>query len=134
MLQPQRIELPGYLNTPSRRPDGEPASPEERTLTIRKIQDLELLTFACRRASKVREEGRAHFSMGVLRDNLGQYQKAIDSYNQFLRVCKECNDGQGCALAYHCIAVDHQLLGGALVADTTSTAAGREAVGISEAK
>jgi tetratricopeptide (TPR) repeat protein len=134
MLQPQRIELPGYLNTPSRRPDGEPASPEERTLTIRKIQDLELLTFACRRASKVREEGRAHFSMGVLRDNLGQYQKAIDSYNQFLRVCKECNDGQGCALAYHCIAVDHQLLGGALVADTTSTAAGREAVGISEVK
>ena len=28
MLSPQRIELPGYLNTPARRPDGEPLSPE----------------------------------------------------------------------------------------------------------
>jgi len=134
MLQPQRIELPGYLNTPARRPDGEVAPPEERTQTIRRIQDLELLTFACRRASKVREEGRAHFSLGVFRDNLGQYEKAIECYNQFLRVCKECNDGQGCALAYHCIAVDHQILGGGLVADATSAAAGREAVGISEPK
>jgi tetratricopeptide (TPR) repeat protein len=134
MLHPQRIELPNYLNTPSRRPDGEPASPEERTVIIRKMQDLELLTYACRRASKVREEGRAHFSLGVLRDNLGQYQKAIEAYNQFLRVCKECNDGQGCALAYHCIAVDNQLLGGGLIADSSSSAAGREAVGITEAK
>lgn len=114
VLQPQRIELPSYLNTPVRRPDGDPIAPEERTMTIRRIQDLELLTFACRRASKVREEGRAHFSLGVLRDNLAEYQKGIESYNQFLRVCKECNDSQGCALAYHCIAVDHQLLGGGL--------------------
>lgn len=69
------------------------------------------MTFACRRASKLREEGRAHFSLGVLRDNLGQYQKAVESYNQFLRVCKACSDGQGTALAYHCIGVDYQLLG-----------------------
>ena len=44
----------------------------------------EMLTFACRRASKLREEGRAHFSLGVLRDNLGQYLKAIEAYTQFL--------------------------------------------------
>lgn len=111
MLQPQRIELPGYLNTPARRPDGEPLSPEERSTSIRKIKDLEMLTFACRRASKLREEGRAHFSLGVLRDNLGQYLKAIEAYTQFLRVCKECNDSQGAALGYHCIAVDYQLQG-----------------------
>lgn len=111
MLQPQRIELPGYLNTPNRRPDSELPSPEERTHTIRRIQDLELLTFACRRAAKVREEGRAHFSLGVLRDNICQYQKAIESYNQFLRICKDCKDSQGCALSYHCIAVDYQLIG-----------------------
>lgn len=124
MLQPQRIELPGYLNTPCRRPDSEVLLPEDRVQTIRKIQDLELLTFACRRASKVREEGRAHFSMGIFRDNLKEYQKGIECYNQFLRVCKECNDGQGCALAYHCIAVDYQLLGGV---DSGPSAAGREA-------
>mmetsp|Transcript_25723 Transcript_25723/g.80169 ORF Transcript_25723/g.80169 Transcript_25723/m.80169 type:complete len:425 (-) Transcript_25723:163-1437(-) len=113
-LVPQRIELPSYLNTPVRRPDGEPIAQEDRTQAVRRIQDLELLTFACRRASKVREEGRAHFSLGVLRDNLGQYKKAIECYNSFLRVCKECNDNQGCALAYHCLAVDHQLLGGGI--------------------
>ncbi|CAE8642969.1 unnamed protein product [Polarella glacialis] len=115
MLQPQRIDLPGYLNTPSRRPDGQSLLPEERTSAIRRIQDLELLTFACRRASKLREEGRAHFSLGVLRDNLGQFQKAIESYNQFLRVCKECNDSQGAALAYHCVGVNYQLLGSGAV-------------------
>lgn len=117
-LKPQRIEVPSYLNTPKRRPDGNPVPPEQRTQTIRKIQDLELLTFACRRARKVREEGRAHFSLGVHYDNLNMHQKAISVYNQFLRVCKECNDQQGCALAYHCIAVDYQLLGANNFVDT----------------
>merc|ERR1740129_881574 len=121
VLRPQRIELPSYLNTPARGADGKPCAPDDRTATLRRVQDLELLTFACRRASKVREEDRAHFSLGVLRDNLGQYQKAIESYNQFLRVCKECNDSQGCALAYHCIAVNHQLLGGALSAENAKS-------------
>lgn len=111
ILQPQRIELPSFLNTPARRPDAEPLRPEDKIKATKKIQDLDLLTFACKRASKLREEGRVHFSVGVLRDNLKQYRKAIDSYSQFLRICKECNDAQGCALAYHCIAVDHQLLG-----------------------
>lgn len=110
-LQPQRIELPSYLNTPARHPDKIPMAPEDRTQTIRKLQDLELLTFACRRANKVREEGRAHFSMGVLQDNLGHYEKAIKSYANFLKVCKECHDLQGCALAYHCLGVDYQILG-----------------------
>lgn len=119
MLLPQRIELPAYLNTPSRRPFRQPLLPEDKTQAIRRIQDLELLTFACRRASKVREEGRAHFSLGVLQDNLGQFQKAIESYNHFLRVCKECNDSQGCALAFHCIAVDYQLLGGGALGEVT---------------
>ena len=36
---------------------------------------------------------------------------AILSNPRFLRVCKECNDSQGAALGYHCIAVDYQLQG-----------------------
>ena len=35
---PARIELPSYLNTPARRPDGEPLLPEERTVTLRKMK------------------------------------------------------------------------------------------------
>jgi len=121
-MGPQRIELPGYLNTPARRPDWKPVTPEDRTQSMRRIQDLELLTFACRRANKLREEGRAHFSMGVLRDNVGHFQKAVDSYNSFLKICKDCNDGQGCALAYHCIAVDYQLIGSGHVPTQTQAA------------
>jgi len=109
-LRPQRIELPSYLNTPARRPGGEPLSDQEQMVALKRIQDLELLAQACRRSSKGKEEGRAHFSLGVMRDNLGHYQKAIESYNQFLRVCAACGDSQGCGLAYHCIGVDWQLL------------------------
>jgi len=125
VLRPQRIELPAYLNTPSRRSDDSVLPPDERTTALGRIQDLELLTFACKRAMKLREEGRAHFSLGVLRDNLGQYRKAIESYNQFLRICKECNDSQGCALAYHCLAVNFQLLGGER--DSVTSASGSDA-------
>jgi len=128
ILQPQRIELPNFLNTPARKPDNELLRPEEKTSMIRRIQDLELLTFACRRANKLREEGRAYFSLAVLRDNLGQYQKAIDSYNEFLRVCKECKDSQGCALAYHCIGVDYQLLGGGGAAPSDASGEGEAKV------
>ena len=53
-------------------------------LLVEPCPTQEMLTFACRRASKLREEGRAHFSLGVLRDNLGQYLKAIEAYTQFL--------------------------------------------------
>ncbi|CAK0859242.1 unnamed protein product [Prorocentrum cordatum] len=80
-LRPQRIELPSYLNTPARRPGGEPLSDQEQMVALKRIQDLELLAQACRRSSKGKEEGRAHFSLGVMRDNLGHYQKAIESYN-----------------------------------------------------
>jgi len=122
VLQPQRIELPSFLHMPPRRPDDSPPLPEEKAAIMNRIQDLDHLIFACRRASKQREEGRAHFSLGVLRDNLGHYRKAIDSYNLFLRICQQCGDGQGSALAYHCLAVDYQLLGHQ-ASGTTATAA-----------
>mmetsp|Transcript_75142 Transcript_75142/g.163932 ORF Transcript_75142/g.163932 Transcript_75142/m.163932 type:complete len:472 (+) Transcript_75142:39-1454(+) len=114
VLHPQRIELPGFLNTPPRCPDNEVLRADEKTQTLQRIQDLQLLVFACRRAKKQREEGRAHFGLGVLRDNLGLYQKAINSYGDFLKICQECSDTQGSALAYHCIAVDYQLMGGGI--------------------
>jgi len=74
--------------------------------------------------------GRAHFSLGVLRDNIGQYHKAIECYNKFLKVCQECGDGQGGALAYHCMAVDYQIMGSGTdpaVADADSSSSGSKA-------
>jgi len=77
---------------------------------MKKLGDLELLAFACLRANRIKEEGRAYFAAAVLRDNMQQYRKAIALYTSFLRICRECRDTQGCGLAYHCLGVDHQLL------------------------
>lgn len=109
-LRPQRIDLPVYLNTPARHPDGLPLSREDRALTLRRLDDLKMLGFACRRAHKSRVEGRTHFSMAILYDNLGQLRDAIREYTNFLKVCKTVGDGQGISLACHCLGVDYFLL------------------------
>lgn len=70
-----------------------------------------MLAFGCRRAGKVRDEGRAYYSIGVLYDNIKKYKKAIEYYKKFLQVCKSINDNHGEALAYNCIGVDYQLIG-----------------------
>lgn len=43
----------------------------------RRLKDYEMLAFGCRRAGKVRDEGRAYYSIGVLYDNIKKYKKAI---------------------------------------------------------
>lgn len=70
-----------------------------------------MLAFGCRRAGKVRDEGRAYYSIGVLYDNIKKYSKALTYYQKFLQVCKSINDTHGEALAYNCIGVDYQLMG-----------------------
>ncbi len=48
--------------------------------------------------------------MGVCYDNLKNWKQAIVFYERFLDICRQCNDHQGCTLAYHCLGVDHQLM------------------------
>ena len=48
--------------------------------------------------------------MGILYDNLGKWEKAIEKYMKFLEVCKQIGDAHGEGLAYNCIGVDYQLL------------------------
>ncbi len=36
-----------------------------------------MLAFGCRRGGKIRDEGRAYYSIGVLYDNIQKYKKAI---------------------------------------------------------
>jgi hypothetical protein len=54
----------------------------------RRLKDYSVLAFACRRAGKTRDEGRAYYSMGVLCDNIGKQLEAIGHYKKFLSVCK----------------------------------------------
>ena len=82
-----------------------------RIAAQKRLKDYDILAFACRRAGKSRDEGRAYYSTGVLYDNLGKYKLAVESYKKFLQVCKAIGDVHGEALAYNCIGVDYMKMG-----------------------
>lgn len=121
LTKPQRIELPVYFNTPRRFIPPRPISPtskqnssfqqpvdlEKKTTITKRLKDYSMLAFACKRAGKTRDEGRAYYSMGVLYDNMNNYSKAVASYEKFLTVCQSIGDSHGEALAYNCIGVDY---------------------------
>lgn len=125
---PQRIELPMYFNTPRRKEDimaknrlqAKVNSMKDSALNMsyidsynrlaarKRLKDYAILSFACKRAGKSRDEGRAYYSTGVLYDNLGKFKVAISHYKKFLQVCKAIGDVHGEALAYNCIGVNYQ--------------------------
>lgn len=127
---PQRIELPMYFNTPRRKEDiisksrlkSKVQSMKDSALDMsyedsynriaarKRLKDYAILSFACKRAGKSRDEGRAYYSTGVLYDNLGKFKTAITHYKKFLQVCKAIGDVHGEALAYNCIGVNYQKL------------------------
>jgi tetratricopeptide (TPR) repeat protein len=82
-----------------------------RIAAQKRLKDYNILAFACKRAGKSRDEGRAYYSTGVLFDNLGKYRQAIDQYKKFLQVCKAIGDVHGEALSYNCIGVGYMKLG-----------------------
>ena len=97
---PQRIELPMYFNTPRRKEDimsknrlnSKVKSMKDSALNMsyvdsynrlaarKRLKDYSILSFACKRAGKSRDEGRAYYSTGVLFDNLGKFKTAIVHY------------------------------------------------------
>jgi tetratricopeptide (TPR) repeat protein len=79
-----------------------------RLAARKRLKDYAILSFACKRAGKSRDEGRAYYSTGVLYDNLGKFKVAITHYKKFLQVCKAIGDVHGEALAYNCIGVNYQ--------------------------
>ncbi|CAI2368366.1 unnamed protein product [Moneuplotes crassus] len=133
IFSPQRIQLPAYFNTPRRVEDGlvrnkisshktiiqsllknnsglsmSYKDSYNRIMANKRLKDYHMLAFACKRAGKHRDEGRAYYSEGVLCDNLSKYKQAIGYYKKFLEVCKAIGDNHGEALAYNCIGVDYQ--------------------------
>lgn len=103
LSDPQHIKLPVCFNTPRRfcprkgrfthDPDSQPEIDlESRTTMLKRLNDYKMLAFACKRAGKLQEEGRAYYSMGVIYDNLHQFKLAITSYGDFLRICEAVGD------------------------------------------
>ena len=82
-----------------------------RIAAQKRLKDYDMLAFACKRAGKSRDEGRAYYSTGVLYDNLGKFKQAIEQYKKFLQVCKAIGDVHGEALAYNCCGVDYMKMG-----------------------
>jgi len=78
--------------------------------TRKMMRDARTLATACRRAGKEEQEATAHFRMGVLHDNLSQFAEAIQSYQQYMQICRKHEDRPGEALACNCIGVNHHLL------------------------
>lgn len=91
VFSPQRIQLPAYFNTPRRVEDGivrDKISSHKniiqsllknnsgltmsykdsynRIMANKRLKDYNMLAFACKRAGKHRDEGRAYYSEGVL--------------------------------------------------------------------
>jgi len=91
LFSPQRIELPAYFNTPKRVDNGiirnkisnQPniiksllknnsgltmsyKDSYNRLMANKRLKDYNMLAFACKRAGKHRDEGRAYYSEGVL--------------------------------------------------------------------
>jgi len=119
LSEPQRVAAPPQVNSPAREDPAlrhthaTEAQREQPVSVIKKeLVDSKMLAHACRRAGKIRLEGLAYYKMGVLMDNMRDYKNAIKPYKKFLSICVRTNDLVGEALAYNCIAVDFQLIGG----------------------
>lgn len=69
---------------------------------------LHLLFFV---AGRRRGEASAHFSMGVIHDNLGETRKAIECYQRYLQLCLSTNDLDLQCLGHNSLGVAYYDLG-----------------------
>mmetsp|Transcript_28643 Transcript_28643/g.37537 ORF Transcript_28643/g.37537 Transcript_28643/m.37537 type:complete len:424 (-) Transcript_28643:254-1525(-) len=70
------------------------------------IRDLSTLASSSRRGGRIETEALAHYSLGVLYDNIGMLNKAIDSYLSYLDTTKRLRDPVQEALALNCLGVN----------------------------
>mmetsp|Transcript_52028 Transcript_52028/g.96339 ORF Transcript_52028/g.96339 Transcript_52028/m.96339 type:complete len:427 (+) Transcript_52028:87-1367(+) len=70
------------------------------------IADLKLLADAASRSGNIYQALQAYHKMGIILDNQGMYQEAMQKYKQFLSLCITSKNTQGEALAYNCLGID----------------------------
>jgi len=70
------------------------------------VADLKLLADSASRSGNIYQALQAYHKMGVVYDNQGMYQEAIQKYKQFLSLCITSKNTQGEALAYNCLGID----------------------------
>lgn len=68
--------------------------------------DIKLLADSASRSGNIYQALQAYHRMGIILDNEGLYQEAIQKYKQFLSLCITSKNSQGEALAYNCLGID----------------------------
>ncbi|CEM02087.1 unnamed protein product [Vitrella brassicaformis CCMP3155] len=107
-----------------------PKSPDGQTPYIRRIRkraqdrfhgglrsarnqlaDLKMLAETAKRGGRLEAAGQAYYKMGVVLDNEGSYDQAINSYTDFLNVATAEGDKQAQALAHNCLGICYYRMG-----------------------
>jgi len=70
------------------------------------IADLKLLADSASRSGNIYQALQAYHKMGIILDNQGMYNEAIQKYKQFLSLCITSKNTQGEGLAYNCLGID----------------------------
>merc|ERR1719446_1570113 len=83
----------------------------EQTDYRAQVADLKLLADSASRSGNVYQALQAYHKMGIIMDNQGMYQEAVQKYKQFLSLCITSKNSQGEALAYNCLGIDTFKLG-----------------------
>lgn len=78
----------------------------EATSWKQHIADLKLLADSASRSGNIYQALQAYHKMGIILDNQGMYQEAIQKYKQFLSLCITSKNTQGEGLAYNCLGID----------------------------
>ncbi len=74
------------------------------------IADFSTLAFSSKRSGKKDKEAIAYVSLGVIYDNQGNQQKAIENYQLYADLSDEMGDSAGVSCAYNCLGVDYMLM------------------------
>eukprot|EP01029_Cantina_marsupialis_P026360 TRINITY_DN7064_c0_g1_i1.p1 TRINITY_DN7064_c0_g1~~TRINITY_DN7064_c0_g1_i1.p1 ORF type:complete len:444 (+),score=123.95 TRINITY_DN7064_c0_g1_i1:119-1450(+) len=72
------------------------------------IKDYKMLASVSKRKGDFVKEGIALFCIGVLFDNIRNFKKASQFYEQFAEAAEKTNDHESMALAFNCLAISLQ--------------------------
>merc|ERR1719343_1253579 len=67
---------------------------------------MKMLADSASRSGNIYQALQSYHKMGVVLDNQGMFQEAIQKYKQFLSLCITSKNTQGEALAYNCLGID----------------------------
>ncbi|OQR99921.1 hypothetical protein THRCLA_06335 [Thraustotheca clavata] len=90
--------------------------PLETAHEAKLLKDYTMLAASSKRAGKSEAEATAYFAMGIIFDNLDEFERAIEVYKKALVLLKDSEKVAFRGLVHSCIGVDYQLLSSGNVA------------------